>query len=118
MDSFTMLLVASRSLIQNSRLPGFPKYISRVSTNRDLTCAYLYDPRFIEDRVPRRLIAFHVPQDATYADIVRVNQTKGSDIDKIVLEVLEVEGFDILWKSERANRVADRVDLCYAFQYP
>lgn len=76
--------------------------------------AYLDDSRFIEDRVPSRLIAFHVPQDTTYADVIRVDQTKGSDIDKIVLEVLEVEGFDILCKSERANRVG----LHYAFQYP
>ena len=74
-------------------------------------CAYLDDSRFVEDRVSRWLIAFHVPQDATYTDVVRVDQTKGSDIDKIVLEVLEIEGFDILWKSERANRVADQVDL-------
>jgi len=81
-------------------------------------CAYLDDPRFIEDRVSRRLIAFHVPQDTTYADVVRVDQTKGSDIDKIVLEVLEIEGFDILQTSERANRVADQVDLYCAFQYP
>lgn len=80
--------------------------------------AYLDDPRFIEDRVPRWLIAFHVLQDTTYADIVRVDQTKGSDIDKIVLEILEVEGFDILRKSERANRVADQVGLYCAFQYP
>jgi len=71
-----------------------------ISTNRDLTWTYLNDPRFIENRIPRWLIAFHVPQDATYADIVRVDQTEGSDIDKIVLEVLQVEGFDILWRSE------------------
>jgi len=63
-------------------------------------CAYLDDSRFVEDRVSRWLIAFHVPQDTTYTDVVRVNQTKGSDIDKIVLEVLEIEGFDILRKSE------------------
>lgn len=66
-----------------------------------VVCAYLDDSRLIENRVPCRLIAFHIPQDTTYTDIVRVDQTKGSDIDKIVLEVLEVEGFDILWKSER-----------------
>lgn len=81
-------------------------------------CAYLDDSRFIEDRIPRRLIAFHVPQDTAYAEVVRVDQTKGSDIDKIVLEILEVEGFDILWKSERANRVADQVGLHMRFNIP
>lgn len=80
--------------------------------------AYLNDPRFIENRMPRRLIAFHVPQDTAYAEVVRIDQTKGSDIDKIVLEILEVEGFDILWKSKRANLVADRVHLHMRFNIP
>lgn len=75
-------------------------------------CAYLDDPRFIEDCVTRRLIAFHVPQDTTYADIIRVDQTKGSDIDKIVLEVLEVEGFDILRKASESSRGPSGSSLC------
>lgn len=79
--------------------------------------AYLDDPRFIEDCVTRRLIAFHVPQDTTYADVIRVDQTKGSDIDKIVLEVLEVEGFDILRKASESSREPSGFSLC-AFQYP
>lgn len=83
-----------------------------VSTNRKLMCAYLDDPRFIEDCVTRRLIAFHVPQDTTYADVVRVDQTKGSDIDKIVLEVLEVEGFDILRKASESSRGPSGSSLC------
>lgn len=83
-----------------------------VSTNRKFMYAYLNDPRFIEDCVTRRLIAFHVPQDTAYTDIIRVDQTKGSDIDKIVLEVLEVEGFDILRKASESNRGPSGSSLC------
>lgn len=73
----------------------------RFYKHRQLT--YLNDSRFIENCIPRWLITLHVPQDTTYAKIVRVDQTKGSDIDKIVLEVLQVEGFDILWRSRASE---------------
>lgn len=74
--------------------------------------AYLNDSGLIEDRIPRRLIALHVPQDTAYAEVVRIDQTKGSDIDKIVLEILEVEGFDILWKSGRIESWTKWIFTC------
>lgn len=67
---------------------------------------YLYNSRFVEDRIPGRLVSFHVPQDAPHSDILRVDQTEGSDIDEIVLEVLEVEGLDIL-EQGRIDRVSE-----------
>lgn len=57
---------------------------------------HLYNSRLVEDRIPGRLIPLHVPQDTPHTDVLRVDQTEGSDIDEIVLEVLEVEGLDIL----------------------
>lgn len=94
-----------------------PKCISGAFLRKQIVCAlaYLDDPRSIEDRVPRRLIAFHVPQDAAYADVVRVDQTKGSDIDEIVLEVLEVEGLDILRIKKPASESSRS---CCAFRCP
>lgn len=68
---------------------------------RDTREPYLYDSRFVEDRIPGWLVAFHVPQYTAHTDVLGVDQTEGSDIDEIVLEVLEVEGLDILEKGDR-----------------
>lgn len=57
---------------------------------------HLYNSRFVENRIPGRLISLHVPQDTPHTDVLRVDQTEGSDIDEIVLEVLEIERLDIL----------------------
>ena len=72
------------------------RHICGKASNLSLSLSYLYNSRFVEDRIPGRLVSLHVPQDAPHADILRVHQTEGSDIDEIVLEVLEVEGLDIL----------------------
>lgn len=76
-----------------------PPYLStrvkRFSMTRKFF-THLYNSRLVEDRIPGRLIPLHVPQDTPHTDVLRVDQTEGSDIDEIVLEVLEVEGLDIL----------------------
>lgn len=64
---------------------------------------YLYNSGFVEDPIPGRLVTLHVPQDVPHTGVLRVDQTEGSDIDEIVLEVLEVERLDVL-KNERIDR--------------
>lgn len=78
----------------------------------------LYNARFVEQVVTVRLVLLHVPEDPAHLNVIRVDQSEGSDVDKVVLEVLEIERFDVLGTNRRdvicrVGRVSARAIYTY-----
>ena len=61
----------------------------------------MYNAGFVEQAVALGLVLLHVSQDTAHADVVRIDQSKGSDVDEVVLKVLKVERFNILARGKK-----------------